>query len=326
MHKRTRLAALGAFTLFAASASANQRDPAAAEALFRSGRVAIEKGDYASACPKFEESSRLDPAVGTTFNLADCDEHIGKVASAWQLFKEVAQRLPHGDERIAIAEARAAALEPRLPRLTLTLHAPLPAGATVLRDGVEMGHASFDLALPVDTGDHVIVVKAPGRSDRQYAVKAVAAQTREVSVEAGPPLPANKSVGAGTSVTADTGAEQPGSGRRTAGAVLLGVGGAGIATSLILGAVALNAKKMVENECNTDKACSDKGLDAADTGRTAATISSIAFGVGLVGAASGLYLLLSGKSDTKAPPVSSGPAVETALLPGGAFVSIGGRL
>ncbi len=71
MHKRTRLAALGAFTLFAASASANQRDPAAAEALFRSGRVAIEKGDYASACPKFEESSRLDPAVGTTCNLPD---------------------------------------------------------------------------------------------------------------------------------------------------------------------------------------------------------------------------------------------------------------
>src|SRR6478672_4877951 len=87
------------------------RDPTAAEALFRAGRAAADKGDYVTACPKFEESNRLDPELGTAFNLADCDEHVGKVASAWQLFKEVAQRLPPGDDRVSIATSRAAALE-----------------------------------------------------------------------------------------------------------------------------------------------------------------------------------------------------------------------
>src|SRR6266536_4195309 len=163
MHKGTSFATAGIFILVAGAVSANQRDPASAEALFRAGRAAIEKGDYATACPKFEERNRLDPAVGTTFNLADCMEHIGKVATAWQLFKEVAQRLSPGDERVGIAEGRAAALEPRLPRLMLKVATPLPAGATVLRDGVEMGKASFELALPIDAGDHLIVVKAPGR-------------------------------------------------------------------------------------------------------------------------------------------------------------------
>src|SRR5260221_7405355 len=92
-------------------ALAAPRDPAAAEALFRAGRAAADKGDYVTACPKFEESNRLDPEVGTVFNLADCDEHLGKVASAWQLFKEVAQRLSPADERVSIATSRAAALE-----------------------------------------------------------------------------------------------------------------------------------------------------------------------------------------------------------------------
>src|SRR5439155_2189897 len=119
-----RLAALGVSLLFTAPVFA-QRDATTGEALFRAGRAAADKGDFATACPKFEESNHLDPALGTVFNLADCDEHIGKIASAWQLFREVAQRLPGGDDRIGIANGRASALEPRLPKLILKTKAAL---------------------------------------------------------------------------------------------------------------------------------------------------------------------------------------------------------
>src|SRR5262249_26584812 len=81
-------------------ARASGNDPAAAEALFREGRAAAQKGDWETACPKLRESQRLDPAAGTLLNLADCEEHRGKVATAWQLYRQVVESLPETDERV----------------------------------------------------------------------------------------------------------------------------------------------------------------------------------------------------------------------------------
>ena len=47
-----------------------QDDPAAV--LFREGREAAKRGDFATACPKFQASFATAAKVGTLFNLADC--------------------------------------------------------------------------------------------------------------------------------------------------------------------------------------------------------------------------------------------------------------
>src|SRR5205085_12007916 len=101
------------------TAASQGRDPVAAEALFRDGRDAFKKGDWATACPKFAESQRLDPATGTLFNLADCEEHAGKTASAWLRWRDLidALRTNQTDERYAMAQQHASALEARLPKL-----------------------------------------------------------------------------------------------------------------------------------------------------------------------------------------------------------------
>ena len=147
-----------------AAASSDEVDEAAARALFAEGRKLAAAGDYPTACPKFEESFRLDPGIGTGFNLADCWEHIGRTASAWGRFLGVAaaaKALGQG-EREQVARERAAALEPGLSRLTVLVPSP-DAGLVVKRDAVPLGPASWGVAVPVDPGPHVVQATAPGR-------------------------------------------------------------------------------------------------------------------------------------------------------------------
>src|SRR6266498_1038121 len=72
----------------AASAQVSAENRAAAQALFDLGRTLITSGRAEEACPKFEESQRLDPGVGTQLNLADCYDRTGRTASAWTLYIE----------------------------------------------------------------------------------------------------------------------------------------------------------------------------------------------------------------------------------------------
>jgi tetratricopeptide (TPR) repeat protein len=105
------------FTLASAMARADGADPVAAEALFREGRSAADAGNYAVACPKFEESYRLDPAPGTLLNLGDCEEHRGQLALALQHYRQLHAELPETDDRRPIAAARARALELRASKV-----------------------------------------------------------------------------------------------------------------------------------------------------------------------------------------------------------------
>ena len=62
------------------SARSAPSDPPAAEALFRAGRSAFDRGDYADALRRFSESYQLEPAVGTLLNVASTEERLGKLA------------------------------------------------------------------------------------------------------------------------------------------------------------------------------------------------------------------------------------------------------
>jgi len=85
-------AALGAGFPSVALADDQRQRAAAAEALFQEGRALLMAGKAEQACPKLEDSQRLDPATGTLMALALCHEQEGKLASAWAAFADVEGR------------------------------------------------------------------------------------------------------------------------------------------------------------------------------------------------------------------------------------------
>jgi hypothetical protein len=322
-------AALLMLMLVSAPVGAQERDRAAAEALFRAGREAAGRGDYATACQRFEESNRLEPTAGTVMNLANCREQLGQIASAWQRYREAIEKLPAEDERVGIARERSAALEPRLPKLSLTLAASAPPETTVQRDEIAIGRGSFGVPLPVDPGAHTIVVRAPGRIDRRYELSLAEREVRELELETGESDPGTGVVTPPGEPRVDTGTESaPSSSRRTIGFVVGGIGLAGIAVSLTAGAMALSKKSEVDEEC-TNNRCTAAGLDAGDSGKTLVTVSNVAFVAGAVGIGLGAYLILSSDStDERTARRARTPyraALRAGVLPGGGSLRLEGR-
>jgi hypothetical protein len=248
-------------------ADAPPADAAAGEVLFREGRRLMKVGDLAGACAKFEESQRLDPAPGTMANLADCEEKLGRLASAWQHWRSTADRLPANDRRRVTALARAAALEANLPRLMIEVAADQPEGLTIHRDGVPLGRASLGEALPLDPGRHQIVVSAPGRRPLSYDVALAAGEQRKLVVAAGPsqpgagataiaavvPPPLGQATTLATPATTVTAAVPPAASSarwRTIGTfALLGVGAAGLGAGTYFGVEALRARADARKAC-----------------------------------------------------------------------------
>jgi hypothetical protein len=306
------------------AAFAQPTDPAAAESLFRAGREAADKGDLATARAKFIESQRLDPAPGTLINIADCEERLGLVASAWEHFVTAAEQLAKNDDRIPWVMGRIAALEKRLPRLTVKLAPGAPPGTKVVRGGVEMRDAALGVAVPVDPGLIEVVLVSPGRERRSTTVLLHEGERKELVLEPGPeapqpwptlqaekesPAPASQAVAPAETGSADS--------RRTLGFAIGGAGIASLAVGTVTGIMAFGAASTFKADCDASGACrTQQGVDAAASGKTLATLSTVSFLVGLAGVGGGAYFLLTG--DGKAKPTT---ALAPVAAPAGAGLS-----
>jgi hypothetical protein len=325
------LASLGIAPVARAQSAA---DKAAAEALFDEGKRLREAKRYSEACPKFADSQRLDPAVGTLLNLALCYKDAGQTASAWSTYREAAAQAAaaHQADREQLARDEAAALETKLTKLVIEV-APdvgkVP-GVEVKRDGAVVPPGLWGVAAPVDPGVRSIDVSAPGKKPLHMDARAEGAgATAKVVISALEDDP-NAAVPAAAVAPAaaaappanppppsDHGAK-PGQTQRIIGFTVGGLGIVGLAVGGVF-----TLKSMSEND-DAEKICSDESDSCSsadvkdhdhlvDQAKASQLNSFVAYGLGGVGLITGAVLVLTAPSGEKktsrirvAPEIAAG--------------------
>jgi hypothetical protein len=350
---RSTGALFASLALFSGIAHAQERDPAAAQALFDQARELSRQGKFAEACPKFQESNRLDPGIGTQFNLADCYEQSGRVASAWAAFLEVASqaRATGQSDREKAASKRAEKLQARLPRLLINVpEASKTAGLEIRRNGMLVGSAQWGTPVAVDPGEIELTANAPGKQTLRQTLRVEEGKTASYNlpalaqgesaavapatpVEAAPAgtQPAAPTVPAPTAPVAPPAGDQP-TAKGGNGPWIITLAGVGVVGLGLGSAFGLMAKSKYdeskEKECDLDdvNSCSPAGVELRNDARSKGNIATVSFIVGgaaLAGA--GIVWLASGSSDDKRSQSASRLRAAPAIGPNLAALFVQGR-
>jgi hypothetical protein len=271
---------IGVVLLVAGGAGAQQES--VAETLFRAGREEMKQGAYASACPKFAESQRLDPSPGTLLNLAVCEEGLGLVATAWARFRALLDTLDPADPRARIAREHAQALEPTLPRLQVRFEPAAPPGVVIRLDGAVLGGAAQGLFMPIDPGEHRLEVSDALGSIHNERFRIALGDRLERALSPRPaagaarPSPPTRERVPSKDARADGPSPLPLVGLATAGA---GIAAIGVGAFFALDARSLNEESNAGGRCDGNR-CDPTGTSLRNAALTKADIATVLFGAG----------------------------------------------
>lgn len=319
-------------TLIVSPAAVAQLSPierATAEALFQEGLALMDQGQLAQACDKFAGTLEMEQGVGTMLHLADCYDKLGRTASSWALFEEVAARAQiSGDTtRAEIAQARAAHLKSRLSLVYLRFTPPSASGRRATQVVVELGGARIPEAMwnspvPVDPGSQRIRIVAEGYEPWTYTMNVPTgpAQLRVVAPNLQPigprpttavsPISKLTTPPPGTRETRST--SNSGSSTRVVGYITGALGLIGLGVAGYFGYEAYQSQQESLQHCRVSdpNACTPNGVthrqEAQRFARTA-NVAAIAGGGGLL---IGTTLLIVSPSASERTPNASAAALD----------------
>lgn len=283
-------------------------DAEQAKALFDEARDLAKAGKWAEACEKLEASRKLVPKMLTTYRLADCHEHVGRTASAHAGFLSAAELAKAAGDAGKQADAvdRAAAIEPKLSRVVF--EAPKDESKLVVKlDGKPLAPALLLEKLPLDPGEHALVISADGKQPHAMsfhvppgpAVTTVTIPALE-PIEGGKPppktdAPKDEPVAAPSAPGPDTAPRSSSLG--TIGWVALGAGVVGVGVGTWLGFSA----KSLDNDAKAlcpERGCTAEGKQLNDDARSRGNLATVVFGVGAVAAVTGVVLVFMAPANT----------------------------
>jgi hypothetical protein len=283
-----------------------------ADTLFRDARQLLADKKYADACEKLARSQALDPAPGTVGLLAYCHELQGRTATAWDEYlrtADLASKLKQ-TEREQLARERAAALQGKLSTIRISVSARV-VGLVIERGDNVVPEAQWGNPIPVDPGKIDVRASAPGYLAWTATVELTgqgAAVT--VNVPRLQPNPASASASSQAPVPPDGPASAPerqtGTHGNVPALVAAGVGVVGLGLGSFFGLRAMSRNDDSKSHCNSSNECDPEGGQLRDDAKSAATVSTVAFGLGLVGAATGVVLWIRAKEAAPASVPATG--------------------
>ena len=178
---------LGALFLLSSTSALAQTDleRATARDAANSGRAAFDAGKYEAAIDSFSRAEQLVHAPPHLLFMARSQVRLGKLVAAHETYLKItrealAAKAPKAfkDAQI-VAEEENAAIDARLPSVTVTLRGAPAAGVNVQMDGATLPSAMIGIPLPVDPGEHVFQASGSAVSD---AVKVTVLEAGKQSV------------------------------------------------------------------------------------------------------------------------------------------------
>lgn len=287
---------------------------------------AYRRGDYEAAYDGFNRAFRLVGVPGLGVWSARSLRQLNRWVEASERYREVTRvQLPEDapeSSRTALREAEAELQEllPRIPSLVITVENATPEEVEVTLDGRPVPSALLGAKQRLDPGSHRIVARRGGEELREE-ITASERGVERIALRFSSPPAANV-----TAPGADTSAPEAGrTPQRTAGLVVLGVGGAFLVGGAVTTILALDRQADLREQCAARSAggydCGPGQHGAVDTFETLKTISTIGLiGAGVLGAA-GVTLYLTGGPGEQ--PGEAGKP-EVALWIGGAAAGLRG--
>jgi hypothetical protein len=343
------VAGAAAASTLAAAREARADPMADAKDLFTRGRELRTHGDCANAVAMFRKAYDLYPAaLGSLRNLAECQESLGRYASARRAWVDLKRALLTNADRKyegwdRDAEQAAGRLAPMLATLAIDVVVVTPRGEAVSPDAIEvtldgekLAQAQLGTPLERDPGRHVVRIAgervaqpqeraldlASGNAER-LSFRVVVRDRAEQPATLPPASTPGPSPGAERADTAalagrhDAKRETGSDGKRTWGWIALSVGAAGVAGAGISLAVRQAALADLNHECASHQGCLPTVASTVSRGQTASTLVSVFAILGGVGLAGGIVLLATSGGHSSA-------VASLIVVPGGGGVGAAG--
>jgi hypothetical protein len=268
-----------------------------ADAAFSKGRELLKQGNFIDACDEFAKSQRLDPANGTLFNIAQCSEKIGRLATAASAYRELIKK-DTNTERLELSRKALAGLEKRIPKIIAKIDNP-PKNIVITLDS-KSGSAAILPNEPVEAnfGEYPLVAGAKGYTEMISKFRiGEEGSTKTVEVTLLPGASNSDIIKKPGERSTD---KTPRNTRKLLGIGLTALGGATFVTGGVFGMMARSKWNEAKDACGGATCGSQMALDSAnalaDQARSKATLSTIFVIGGAVVAGAGVALWVTAPS------------------------------
>lgn len=324
--------------LLAVASSAHAQDEtaiAAARSLGQEGAILAKEGRCEEAVDKLRRAKELLAVPTILVPLGECQIALGKIVAGTENLQAAAREvLPEkAPEAFVNAQKRAREVLPaalkKLGKLNVVVEAPPGVEVTILDNGDKVSALLAGVERPADPGKHVIEASAPGYISASKTIDIVSGGREKITLKLEPDpnapkdLPPVRPGGPPDPPRGDQPAKAPapkGSGPMVpAGAVLLGVGGAGLVIGAVFAGLTASKQSSLDEIC-TDKVCPPGTEEDIDTMQTFANVSTGGFVIGGLAAAVGITFLAvglssdSGSGDTASLELEASPGFSGVTL------------